>query len=124
MTHSGDGVYSYCNRTVPSYNTIEVDASGKWRNHKVETPIVVLAKPPSSGTQRITKCCCIPLGNVTFAASISDTRVGRGEVVNVDFGCKNEARTESLDVDAYVSEKIQWNAKGHRNKTKDKKQDW
>jgi hypothetical protein len=123
MMHTGDG--GHCNIVYK----IKVEVSGKWRNHNIETPIVVLARPPDSSpvpnfveptTQAITMCCCIPRGNITFGASIDDTRVGRGEVMSVNFGCKNEASTEIEYVEAYINEKIGWSAHGHSSKTKHK----
>mmetsp|Transcript_4167 Transcript_4167/g.5463 ORF Transcript_4167/g.5463 Transcript_4167/m.5463 type:complete len:349 (-) Transcript_4167:134-1180(-) len=121
MTHCGDG--GYCNIVYK----IKVSVKGKWRGDKVEKHIRVLARPPFSApvpsffepeTQQITSCYCFPRGAITFAASIDDTRVGKGDAVNVDFGCKNEASTRIEYVEANIKENIYWKARGHNSCSK------
>ncbi len=81
-----------------------IKRAGSWgggKEEEVEVPI--MAAPPSSEpvgyfvqpvTRPIKTCCCFNRGDVTFGANVDDTRVGCGESMKVDFGCKNESGIE------------------------------
>lgn len=64
-------------------------------------------------------CCCFNRGDVTFGANVDDTRVGCGEDIKVDFGCKNETGVEIQDVDAVVTQRVEWYANNHSSTKED-----
>jgi hypothetical protein len=85
-------------------------------------PLTIVAKPPSSSpvpnlvtpvSTNIKVCCCIHKGTITIAANVDDTRVGGGEIVSVDIGCKNEASADLENVIATIKEKVRWSSHGH-----------
>lgn len=106
----------------------ELKGANSWRGMKEEVEVPIMATPPSSDsvgyfvqptTQAITTCCCFNRGDVTFGANVDDTRVGCGESIKVDFGCKNETGVEIQHVDATVRQHVEWHADYHSNETTD-----
>ena len=95
---------------------------------KREVALEIVAKPPSNHVPT-PKCiqptssdirlfCCIPRGNISFTANVSDTSVGIGEAVAIGLKCKNESQTSIKAVRASVMQKVNWRANGHRSEVK------
>ena len=121
MNHHGDG--GYCSIVYK----LKAEIKGGWSNPKTELPLTIVAKPPSSApvsnfvapvSTNIETMCCIPRGTITIAANVDDTRVGLGETLNVDFGCKNEATVEIQFVKAKVYQKVRWSSGHHHSQSK------
>jgi hypothetical protein len=120
MFHSGDG--GHCSIAYK----VKAELKGKWSKRSNEVPIQVIAVPPDSEpvpnlvnptTERIKTCCCADRGSVTFGASIDDTRVGNGEEIKIDMGCKNESATDITSVKAELYESVTWRGYRHQNFT-------
>ena len=93
---------------------------------KQEIPLTIVAKPPSSSpvpnlvapvSTDVKLCCCIPKGTITIAANVDDTRVGGGETLSVNFGCKNEASADLKYVTASIKQNVMWSSHGHSSNT-------
>jgi hypothetical protein len=63
-------------------------------------------------TKNVKFCCCFDKGAITFGAAVDDTRVARGEQINISFACKNESTAEIQYVRAELDEYIWWSAQG------------
>jgi len=122
MHHNGDG--GYCSIVYKLKAEIQ---GGGWSNPKKEVSLTIFARPPDSApvpnlvapvSTDIKLMCCIPRGTITIAANIDDTRVGTGETLNVDFGCKNEAVTDIQFVKAKVKQTVRWSSGGHHSQSK------
>jgi len=120
MDHSGDG--GYC-RIVYE---MEARANMRWSGKHLAVQVHILAEPPSSEpigsctepvTEQIRCCCCIPRGEIAFAAKVDDTRQGRGGRVRVDFACKNTSAAEIQCVEASIREHRWWRAGRHTSVT-------
>ena len=120
MFHSGDG--GHCSIKYK----VKAELKGKWRNRSNDVEINVIAVPPDSApvphlvspsTERIKSCCCFDRGSVTFGASLDDSRVGNGEEIKIDMGCKNESATDITSVKAEIYESVTWSGYSHRNHT-------
>jgi hypothetical protein len=120
MFHSGDG-----GRCSIVYK-VKAELKGKWRNRSNEVEIDVIAVPPDSepvptlvnpSTERVKTCCCFDRGSITFGASIDDTRVGNGEEIKIDMGCKNESATDITSVKAEIYESVSWHGYRHNSFT-------
>jgi len=120
MNHHGDG--GYCSIVYK----LKAEIKGGWSNPKREVPLTIVAKPPHSApvpnlvapvSTDIKLMCCIPRGTITIAANVDDTRVGLGETLNVDFGCKNEAVVEIQFVKAKVYQKVRWSSEHHHSQS-------
>lgn len=120
MNHSGDG-----GRCSIVYK-VKAEIEGRWKTKSNEIQIVIVATPPDSApvpnlvtptTERIKTCCCFDRGSITFGASLDDTRIGNGEEIKIDMGCKNESASEITFVKAEILEYVTWSAGAHRNRT-------
>ncbi len=121
MDHSSGG--GYCNIV---YKVKAEAAGGKWRNAKAERQLEILSKPPSNApvpnsvepvTSNIMMCCCIPKGEITFAAHVDDTRIGEGETMAVNFACKNESSAGIEFASAQIKQKIHWKSSSHSERS-------
>jgi hypothetical protein len=120
MMHGADG--GHCNIVYK----LKAEAKGGMFNPKQELPLTIVAKPPSSSpvpnlvtpvSTDIKLCCCIHKGTITIAANVDDTRVGGGEILSVDFGCKNEASADLKNVIATIKQEVRWSSHGHSSYT-------
>lgn len=120
MHHTGDG-----GRCSIVYK-VKAELEGKWRTKSNEVQLLIVATPPDSApvpnlvnptTERIKTCCCFDRGSITFGASLDDTRIGNGEEIKIDMGCKNESASEITSVKAEIFEYVSWNAGAHTNRT-------
>jgi hypothetical protein len=68
-------------------------------------------------TKSVKFCCCFDRGTITFGASVDDTRVARGEQINVSFACKNDSTAEIEYVCSELKEHIWWSARGKTSRS-------
>ncbi len=121
MHHGGYG--EYC-RIVYK---LKVQLRGSWfNNNKQEYEIPMMMAPMPINpvayniqpfSEKVKFCCCFDRGSIMFGASVDDTRVARGEQVNISFACLNESTAEIEYVSARISEKIWWSAHGHSSRS-------
>lgn len=89
-----------------------------------EIPLEIMAKPPSTSPvpsvadpmpTRISFMYCIPQGNVTWAASAENTKIGVGESVKVNLGIRNESLAKLERVTAKLKQTVEWHSSGHQS---------
>ena len=126
MSFRGDGGYARIRYKI-KVEARRADGKGK-PIAKEEVALEIVAKQPSNHVPT-PKCIeptssdirlfyCIPRGNISFTADVSDTSVGIGETVEIGLGCKNESETRIKFARASVMQKVNWCAHGHRSERK------
>ena len=53
-----------------------------------------------------------------FGAAVPDTRIGRGEQIDISFSCKNQSTAEIQHVSVSLKQSIYWSARGHSSTSK------
>jgi hypothetical protein len=81
------------------------------------TPLVRAPQPHYAPptTQRLSACCCLSTGEMTFAAVLADTLVSRGGRLDLGIALRNESTSAARRVYAELREHVSWHARGHSN---------
>jgi Arrestin (or S-antigen), N-terminal domain len=117
---------SYCE--IVYFLKAELQGSGVVQNYQAQIEVPVAAAPLTREPipyvvppemESINMLCCFPQGTITVAARVADTKLDRGEILNVGLACRNNSSSTIAAITITLHQECEWEAERYRQLQKD-----